>query len=130
MVPITSACTINGIAATELMSQEALDAIITRTRKGGGEIVGLMGTSAYYAPASSAVSMAAAYLNDERRLLPCAARLQGEYGYEGFFMGVPCIIGAGGMEKIVEIALTDDEKAMLETSANAVKTIIDIVNAG
>jgi malate dehydrogenase len=129
MVPVMSACTINGIAATEFMSAEQLDAIVARTRKGGGEIVGLMGTSAYYAPASSAVSMAAAYLNDEKRILPCAAQLQGEYGYEGFFMGVPCIIGGGGMEKVVEISLTDHEKTMLETSANAVKGIVEIVNA-
>ena len=88
-----------------------------------------MGTSAYYAPASSAVSMSEAYLNDEKRMLPCAALLKGEYGYEGFFMGVTCFIGGGGMEKVVEIALTDDEKKMLETSANAVKGIVDIVNA-
>jgi malate dehydrogenase len=73
--------------------------------------------------------MAAAYLNDEKRILPCAAQLQGEYGYEGFFMGVPCILGGGGMEKVVEISLTDHEKTMLETSANAVKGIVEIVNA-
>lgn len=129
MVPITSACTINGITATEIISKDKLDAIIERTRKGGGEIVGLMGTSAYYAPASSACAMAEAYLRGQDRMLPAAAYLQGEYGYEGFFMGVPAIIGAGGVQKIVEIALTDDEKKMLETSANAVKGIVDIVNS-
>ncbi|HHH11417.1 MAG TPA: malate dehydrogenase, partial [Sorangium sp.] len=106
MVPITSACTINGVAATELISKERLDAIIARTRKGGGEIVKLMGTSAYFAPAASAVAMAEAYLNDQKRLLPAAAYLEGQYGYTGFFMGVPVIIGAGGIEKIVEINLT------------------------
>ena len=129
MVPVTSACTINGVRATEVISKEKLDAIIARTRKGGGEIVGLMGTSAYYAPAASAVAMAEAYLNDQKRMLPAAAFLEGQYGYEGFFMGVPIIIGSGGVEKIVEISLTDEEKAMLETSANAVKGIIEIVDA-
>ena len=129
MVPVTSACTINGVRATEVISKEKLDAIIARTRKGGGEIVGLMGTSAYYAPAASAVAMAEAYLNDQKRMLPAAAFLEGQYGYEGFFMGVPVIIGSGGVEKIVEISLTDEEKAMLETSAKAVKGIIEIVDA-
>jgi malate dehydrogenase len=129
MVPITSACTIDGISAAQLIDKAKLDAIIDRTRKGGGEIVSLMGTSAYYAPALSAVSMAAAYLRDEKRLLPAAAYLQGEYGYEGFFMGVPVILGAGGVEKIVEIELTVDEKKMLAESAAAVKEIVDIVHA-
>ncbi len=129
MVPIASACTINGVAATELVAQDKLDAIIARTRKGGGEIVGLMGTSAYYAPAAASIAMAEAYLNDHKRLLPAATFLQGEYGYEGFYMGVPVIIGAGGMEKIVEIALTDNEKEMLATSAKAVQSIVEIVNS-
>ena len=129
MVPISSACTIEGVKASELIGKDAFDAIVERTRKGGGEIVGLMGTSAYYAPAASAVAMAAAYLNDQKRLMPCAAYLTGQYGYEGFFMGVPVIIGKGGVEKIVEIALTDEEKKMLETSANAVKGIVEIVES-
>jgi len=129
MVPISSACTIEGIKATELIGKEAFDAIVERTRKGGGELVGLMGTSAFYAPAASAVAMAAAYLNDQKRLMPCAAYLTGQYGYEGFFMGVPIIVGKDGVEKIVEIALTDDEKKMLETSANAVKGIVEIVES-
>lgn len=129
MVPITSACTVNGAPLTEMIGKEKLDAIIARTRKGGGEIVGLMGTSAYYAPAVSAVAMAEAYLNDQKRLLAGAAYLEGEYGYEGFFMGVPVVIGAGGVEKIVPFPLTDDEKKMLETSANAVRSIVEIVEA-
>jgi malate dehydrogenase len=128
MVPVTSACTINGISATQLIAKDKLDAIIERTRQGGGEIVSLMGTSAYYAPALSAVAMAQAYLNDQKRLLPAAAYLQGEYGYEGFFMGVPVIIGAGGVEKVIEVSLTADEKKMLATSAAAVKEIVDIVH--
>lgn len=129
MVPVASACTINGIPATQLVAKDRFDAIVDRTRKGGGEIVGLMGTSAYYAPALSAVSMAEAYLHDEKRLLASAAYLTGQYGYEGFFMGVPTVIGKGGVEKIVEVALTDDEKKMLSDSAVAVKDIVDIVNA-
>jgi malate dehydrogenase len=129
MVPVASACTIEGIPATELIGQEKFDAIVARTRKGGGEIVGLMGTSAFYAPAAAATAMAAAYLNDQKRLMPCAAYLTGQYGYEGFFMGVPVIVGKDGIEKVIEIKLTDAEKAMLETSANAVKGIVEIVEA-
>jgi malate dehydrogenase len=128
MVPVMSACTINGVNATQLVAKDKLDAIVDRTRKGGGEIVQLMGTSAYYAPALSAIAMAEAYLHDHKRLLPCAAYLTGQYGFEGFFMGVPCIVGAGGVEKVVEIELTADEKKMLAASAAAVKEIVDIVN--
>jgi malate dehydrogenase len=127
MVPITSACTINGVRVTELISKERLDAIIDRTRKGGGEIVGLMGTSAYYAPASSAVAMAESFLRDQKRLLPCAAYLEGEYGYKDLYMGVPVVIGAGGVEKIVELALTADEKEALAKSAKSVQGIVDVV---
>ena len=127
MVPVLSACTINGVSATELISKEKLDEIVTRTRKGGGEIVGLMGTSAFYAPAAGAVAMAEAYLLGQKRLLPCAAYLEGEYGFKNFYMGVPTIIGSGGMEKIVEIALTDDEKTMLSKSADSVQAIVEAV---
>ena len=107
-----------------------LDKIVERTRKGGGEVLNLMGTSAYYAPASSAVSMAKAYLRDERRLLPCAAYLEGEYGYKDLFMGVPCIIGGKGVERIVEIPLTEEEKAMLAKSAKSVQAVVDICKKG
>ncbi len=127
MVPITSACTINGVRVTELISKEKLDAIIDRTRKGGGEIVNLMGTSAYYAPASSAVAMAESYLLDQKRLLPCAAYLEGEYGYKDLYMGVPVVIGAGGIEKIVELSLTAEEKEALAKSAKSVQGIVDVV---
>jgi malate dehydrogenase len=129
MCPVTSACTINGVAATELISKDKLDAIIDRTRKGGGEIVGLMGTSAYYAPAASSIAMAEAYLHDQKRLLAAAVYLDGEYGYEGFFMGVPVVIGKGGVEKIVEMKLTDEEKKMLAASADAVKAIVADVHS-
>jgi malate dehydrogenase len=127
MVPILSACTINGVRATEIISKERLDAIVARTRTGGGEIVKLMGTSAYYAPASSAVAMAEAYLLDQKRILPAAAYLTGEYGYNDLYMGVPTVIGGKGIEKIIELTLTDDEKAMLKKSAGSVQGIVDVV---
>lgn len=127
MVPILSACTVNGVRATELIAKDKLDAIVARTRKGGGEIVQLMGTSAYYAPASSAIAMAESYLLDQKRLLPCAAYLEGEYGYKDLYMGVPVLIGGRGVEKIVELDLTDDEKAMLKKSASSVQSIVDVV---
>ena len=89
-----------------------------------------MGTSAYYAPASSAVAMAAAYLGDQKRLLACAAYLDGEYGYKDLFMGVPCIIGGNGVEKIIDIPLTEEEKAMLAKSAKSVQSVVDVVKKG
>ncbi len=129
MVPVLSNCTVDGVPITQFISKEKLDAIVARTRKGGGEIVGLMGTSAYYAPAASAITMAEAYLNDEKRLLPAAAYLDGQYGYKDFFMGVPCIIGGGGIEKIIEVELNADEKAMLEKSVQSVQAVVDVVKA-
>jgi malate dehydrogenase len=130
MVPILSACTINAVPIQTFIPKDKLTAIIERTRKGGGEIVNLMGTSAYYAPASSAVAMAKAYLHDQKRLLACAAYLDGEYGYKDLFIGVPCIIGGNGVEKIVELALTDEEKAMLKKSAASVQAVVDVVKKG
>jgi len=126
MVPVLSMTTINGIPASTLIAKDKLTAIVDRTRKGGGEIVGLMGTSAYYAPASSAVAMAEAYLLDQKRLLACAAYLDGEYGYKDLFIGVPAVIGASGVEKIIELALTDEEKGMLEKSAKSVQAVVDV----
>jgi malate dehydrogenase len=125
MVPVTSYCTIDGIPAMQLVPADKLAAIVERTRGGGGEIVKLMGTSAYYAPASAAVTMAEAYLKDQKRLLPCAAYLDGEYGYKDLYMGVPVVIGATGVEKVVTIQLTADEKAMLDKSAAAVRELIE-----
>ena len=127
MVPVLSMCTINGVPATNFIKPERMTAIIDRTRKGGGEIVNLMGTSAYYAPATSAVAMAQAYLGDQKRLLACAAYLDGEFGYKDLFIGVPCIIGGKGVELIVQIPLTADEKAMLEKSAKSVQSVVDVV---
>jgi malate dehydrogenase len=129
MVPVLSHCTINGIPVEKLIAKDVLDKIVDRTRKGGGEIVGLMGTSAYYAPAASAIQMAEAYLGDQKRLLPAAALLEGEYGYQDLYMGVPVVIGAGGIERIVTLDLTADEKAMLEKSADSVKKVRDLVKS-
>jgi malate dehydrogenase len=130
MVPVLSMTTVHGVPVTSLIAKDKLDKIVDRTRKGGGEIVNLMGTSAYYAPAASAVAMAKAYLHDEKRLLACAAYLEGEYGYKDLFMGVPCIIGGKGVEKIVEIPLSSEEKAMLEKSAKSVQAVVDICKKG
>jgi malate dehydrogenase len=130
MVPVLSMTTINGVPVSALIAKDKLDKIVERTRKGGGEIVNLMGTSAYYAPASSAVAMAKAYLRDEKRLLAAAAYLEGEYGYNDLFIGVPCIIGGKGVEKIVQIPLSEDEKAMLAKSAKSVQAVVDICKKG
>ena len=129
MVPVLGYTTINGIPVQQLIKADRLAAIIDRTRKGGGELVGLMGTSAYYAPAASAIAMAEAYLNDEKRILPAAAYLEGEYGYKDLYLGVPVVIGAGGVEKILEIELSAAEKSMLKTSADSVQKVVDIVKA-
>ena len=127
MVPILSACTINGVPASLLIPKDKLDAIVKRTRGGGGEIVNLMGTSAYYAPASSAIAMAQAYLHDQKRLLPCACMLKGEYGYRDLYMGVPAVIGGKGVEKIVVLDLNSEEEAMLKKSAASVQGVVDVV---
>jgi len=125
MVPVASYCTINGIPAGQLISADKLAAIFERTRNGGAEVVKLMGTSAYYAPAASAIQMASAFLHDEKRLIPCAAFLRGEYGYRDLYIGVPVILGGTGVEKIVEIALEPGEKQMLDNSAKAVRELIE-----
>jgi malate dehydrogenase len=125
MVPVTSYCTVDGVPVGQLISKDKLDAIVARTAGGGGEIVKLMGTSAYYAPASAAMAMARAYLHDEKRLLPAAAFCEGEYGYQDLYIGVPVVIGAGGVERIVTIELTDAEKANLDKSAAAVRELIE-----
>jgi malate dehydrogenase len=127
MVPVLSYTTVNGVGVKQLIAKEKLDAIVDRTRKGGGEIVNLMGTSAYFAPAAGAIAMAESYLRNQKRLLPCAAYLEGQYGYKDLYMGVPVVIGAGGVEKILEIELTAEEKAMLEKSAKSVQGIVDVV---
>jgi malate dehydrogenase len=125
MVPVTSYCTINGIPVRQLIAADKIAAIIERTRNGGAEVVKLMGTSAYYAPAASAIQMARAYLHDEKRLVPCAAYLTGQYGFKDLYIGVPAIIGGQGVERVVEIELDAAEKAMLDKSAAAVRELIE-----
>ena len=130
MVPLTRYSTVGGIPLPDLVdmgwtTQEKLDAIVQRTRDGGAEIVGLLKTgSAYYAPAASAIEMAEAYLKDQKRLLPCAAHVDGAYGLDGFYVGVPTVIGAGGVERVVEINMNKDEKAMFDKSVDAVKGLV------
>ena len=121
MVPLPRYTTVSGIPITELMQPDAIERLSARTRNGGAEIVGLLKSgSAYYAPAASAVEMVKAVLHDEKRLLPCSVLLDGEYGLRDLFIGVPCVIGAQGVERVLELPLADHEKAALTTSANAV----------
>lgn len=121
MVPLLRYSSVGGVPLEKLLPKEKIDAIVTRTRGGGGEIVKLMGTSAYYAPASAAVQMAESYLKDKKRVLPCAAWLKGEYGIKDLFFGVPAQIGAGGVERVFELDLDASEKAMLEKSLASVR---------
>ena len=125
MVPLPRYSTVAGIPITELISQERIDAIVDRTRNGGAEIVNLLKTSAWYAPGASSVEMVEAILKDKRKILPCAAFLQGEYGYSDLFVGVPVKLGRNGLEQIIEIKLTEDEAAALQKSADAVKELVD-----
>ena len=131
MVPSVRYSTVAGVPLPDLIkmgwtTKERLDAMVERTRKGGGEIVNLLKTgSAFYAPAASAITMAESYLKDQRRVLPCAAQLTGQYGVTGMYVGVPVVIGAGGVERIVEIALDEAEKAMFAKSVASVKTLVD-----
>ena len=127
MVPLPRYSTVGGIPVTELLSKEKLDAIVQRTRDGGAEIVNLLKTSAWYAPASSVVEMVDAVLRDKKKILPCAAFLDGEYGMKDVYLGVPVKLGAGGAEQIMEIALTSEEKAALTKSADAVRELFKIL---
>jgi malate dehydrogenase len=122
MVPLTRCCSVGGIPVTELLPADRIAAIVDRTRKGGGELVALFKTgSAYYAPAACAIAMAESYLKDKKRVLPCAAYLEGEYGIRGTYFGVPVVIGAGGVERVLEIALTSEEQALVQTSLESVR---------
>jgi malate dehydrogenase len=128
MVPVPSYTTVAGIPISHLMPKEQLDQIIARTRKGGGEIVALLKTgSAYYAPSAAVAQMVDAIFNDRKKILPCAAYLEGEYGINGLFVGVPVKLGAKGIEEIVQIKLTAEEQAALQKSAAAVKELVDII---
>lgn len=125
MVPLTRCCSVGGVPVTELLSTERIDAIVGRTRKGGGELVALYKTgSAYYAPAASGIAMAEAYLKDKKRVLPCAAYLEGEYGIHGYYFGVPVVIGAGGVERVLEVRLSEEERALVQKSLESVKRTV------
>jgi malate dehydrogenase len=129
MVPLVRYSNVGGIPIEKLITSERIEAIVQRTRTGGGEIVNLLGNgSAYYAPAASLVQMTEAIIKDKKRIIPCIALLEGEYGYDNLFMGVPTIIGGNGIEKIFELDLTADEKAALDKSAQSVTNVIKIVN--
>ena len=127
MVPLVSATRVGGVPLTELVTGDRIQAMIERTAKGGGEIVNLLGTSAWYAPGAAAAQIVDSIVLDEKRVLPCAAYLEGEYGIDGLYVGVPVRLGAGGIEKIVELQLTGDEHAALQASAAAVREVVGVL---
>jgi malate dehydrogenase len=128
MVPLPRYTSVAGIPVTQLMPQDKLDAIIKRTKVGGGEIVKLMGTSAYYAPAAGTIQMAEAIIKDKRRILPCAGYCDKEYGVGGYFVGTPCMLGANGVEKVIEVELDDNERKMFTSSVEHVKELCGIAD--
>ncbi len=128
MVPLPRYTTVAGIPLTELLPKEKIDAIIERTKNGGGEIVNLLGTSAWYAPGAAAAQMVEAIVKNENRIYPCCALLNGEYGYKGIYLGVPVMLGKNGIEKIIELKLDAAEKALLDSSANAVRQVMDVLD--
>ncbi len=128
MVPLPRYSTVSGIPITELIPQDRIEAMVDRTRNGGAEVVKLLGTSAYYAPASAACEMAEAILKDKKKILPCAAYLDGEYGFNDLFIGVPVKLGSDGVEQVIEISLTEEENKDLANSANAVQGLKDLLS--
>lgn len=128
MVPLPRYTTVAGIPVTELVSTERLDAIVERTKKGGGEIVNLLGTSGYYAPGAAAAQMVEAIVKDQKRIFPCCTWLQGEYGLKDIYLGVPVKLGKDGIEEIIELDLNADEAAMLKESASAVRGVMDVLD--
>jgi malate dehydrogenase len=129
MVSVISAATVGGVPLRKLVSDDAIQAMVARTAKGGGEIVNLLGTSAWYAPGAAAAQMVDSVMLDEKRVLPCTAYLEGEYGIDGLYMGVPVKLGAGGVEEIVELDLSDDEREALDKSAAAVRDVVGVLHA-
>ena len=127
MVPIVSATTVGGVPLTKLVAADRIQAMVERTAVGGGELVKLLGTSAWYAPGAAAAQMADAVCLDEKRVLPCTAYLQGEYGIDDLYMGVPVKLGAGGIEEIIELDLSDEERQMLQASADAVREVVAVL---
>jgi malate dehydrogenase len=127
MVPVVSATTVGGVPLRKLASEDAIQAMVERTAKGGGELVKLLGTSAWYAPGAAAAQMVDSIMLDEKRVLPCTAYLEGEYGIDGLYMGVPVKLGRGGIEEIVELELSEDEQTMLNESADAVREVVGVL---
>ncbi|HEY9123417.1 MAG TPA: malate dehydrogenase [Bacteroidales bacterium] len=128
MVPLPRYTTVSGIPVTQLIEKEKLDAIIKRTQNGGGEIVSLLGTSAWYAPGASAAQMVEAIIRNQNRIFPCCVKLDGQYGYKNVFVGVPVKVGKNGVEQIIEIELNAEEKASFDNSVSAVKTLMDVLD--
>ena len=128
MVPIVSATTVGGVPLTRLVSAKRVEAMVERTRKGGGEIVNLLGTSAWYAPGAAVAEMVASIVLDQKRVLPCTAYLEGEYGIDGLYMGVPVKLGVGGVEEIIELDLTEAERAELDASVAAVREVVAVLS--
>ncbi len=128
MVPLPRYTTVSGIPVTELIDDEALNKIVERTKKGGGEIVNLLGTSAWYAPGAAAAQMVEAILKDEQRIFPCCAWLDGQYGLKDMYLGVPVKLGKNGIEEIIELDLNEDEKALLHDSAKSVKEVLNVLD--
>jgi malate dehydrogenase len=127
MVPVVSATTVGGVPLTKLVDRDRIDAMIERTRSGGGEVVKLLGTSAWYAPGAASAQMVDAIVLDEKRVLPCTAYLEGEYGIDGLYIGVPVKLGAAGVEEIVEVDLTDEEQGWLDESTAAVREVVGVL---
>jgi malate dehydrogenase len=129
MVPVVSATTVGGIPLGRLVGEDKLQELVERTAKGGGEIVNLLGTSAWYAPGAAAAQIVEAIMLDQHRVLPCTAYLEGEYGIDGLYMGVPVKLGATGIEEIVELELSEDEQTMLNESADAVREVVGVLTS-
>jgi len=129
MVPVVSATSVGGVPLRKLVSEDAIQAMVERTAKGGGELVKLLGTSAWYAPGAAAAQMVDSIMLDEKRVLPCTAHLEGEYGIDGLYMGVPVKLGRGGIEEIVELELSEDEQTMLNESADAVREVVGVLTS-
>jgi malate dehydrogenase len=129
MVPVVSATTVGGLPLRKLVREDRIDALVERTAKGGGELVTLLGTSAWYAPGAAAAQMVDSIMLDEKRVLPCTAFLEGEYEIDGLYMGVPVSLGAAGIERIYELELTEEEQAMLNESADAVRDVVGVLTS-
>jgi malate dehydrogenase len=127
MVPLVRYCTVAGVPVSHFLPKEKIDAIVKRTQLAGGEVVNLLKTSAWVSPAASAIEIAECHLKDKKRILPCAAYLEGEYGIRGYYLGVPCVIGAGGVERVIELDLTDEERGALQASFARVKDVVGAV---